>query len=445
MHQMTLGDSRNSSGWDGPTDGNWPPVPSRAAGLERLAAFIGKGGRDYQTHRNTDRGEGRHSHVSVLSPYLRHRMVDETEVLGQILDQHSPSDAFKFVQEVFWRSYWKGWLEHRSLLWPAHQHQLSLCLDHIRTTPQYFDNYQRAIAGETPIAIFNEWCSELKRTGYLHNHARMWFASIWVFTLRLPWELGADFFVRHLMDGDPASNTLGWRWVAGLHTAGKTYLATPANIRSCAEERLAGRSDQALGLTRLASTTFTVAERLPAKALQKTEIPWPAPAENSSPDYRCNRGRTAILVTEEDLTWLPGATPDGVAVLSASPRSALEDCSDLVKQFVNSALDDARRRMAAQWPESSPATVPHTLGDDALIDWLVEQRMDEVVCAYLPVGPTRMRVEGLRKRLACKGIGLRMQMRDYDRYVWPHANKGFFQLGKRIPEFLEAMRLHETS
>jgi deoxyribodipyrimidine photo-lyase len=273
----------------------------------------------------------------------------------------------------------------------------------------------------------------------------MWFASIWVFTLRLPWELGADFFVRHLIDGDPASNTLGWRWVAGLHTAGKSYLATPTNIRTCAEERLAGRSDQALGLNRLASTTFTVAERLPAKALQRTEIPWPAPAEKGFSKYRCNHGRTTMLVTEEDITWLPSAAPEGVIVLSPSPRSGLEASSGLVERFVTSALDDARQRIAHHWAQAPVLTAPHTLGDEALVDWLVEHRMDEVLCAYLPVGPTRIRVEGLRERLACRGINLRMQMRDYDRFVWPHASKGFFQLGKRIPEFLDVMRLYEKA
>lgn len=58
----------------------------------------------------------------------------------------------------------------------------------------------------------------------------MWFASIWIFTLGLPWALGADFFMRHLIDGDPASNTLSWRWVAGLHTRGKAYAARAENI-----------------------------------------------------------------------------------------------------------------------------------------------------------------------------------------------------------------------
>ena len=132
MHQMTLANSQNSKDWDAPGASNWPLKPTRVSGLDRLTAFVANGGRDYQTHRNTDRGEGRHSHVSILSPYLRHRMIDETEVLGQILNHHSPNEAFKFVQEVFWRSYWKGWLEHRSLLWPSHQDQLPACLEHIQ-------------------------------------------------------------------------------------------------------------------------------------------------------------------------------------------------------------------------------------------------------------------------------------------------------------------------
>ena len=87
-----------------------------------------------------------------------------------------------------------------------------------------------ACFGQTGIECFDTWARELTTTGYLHNYARMWFASIWIFTLKLPWQLGPDFFLRHLLDGDTASNTLSWRWVAGLQTVGKTYLARAANI-----------------------------------------------------------------------------------------------------------------------------------------------------------------------------------------------------------------------
>jgi len=58
----------------------------------------------------------------------------------------------------------------------------------------------------------------------------MWFASIWIFTLGLPWQKGAEFFMKYLLDGDAASNTLSWRWVAGLQTKGKHYLSQSWNI-----------------------------------------------------------------------------------------------------------------------------------------------------------------------------------------------------------------------
>ena len=77
---------------------------------------------------------------------------------------------------------------------------------------------------------------ELKKTGYLHNHTRMWFSSIWIFTLDLPWQLG-EFFMKALKDGDPASNTLSWRWTAGLQTKGKNYVAQEWNIKKFTNQR----------------------------------------------------------------------------------------------------------------------------------------------------------------------------------------------------------------
>ena len=65
----------------------------------------------------------------------------------------------------------------------------------------------------------------------------MWFASIWIFTLGLPWQLGAEFFMKYLFDGDSASNTLGWRWVAGVQTKGKNYVASEWNIKKFTNNR----------------------------------------------------------------------------------------------------------------------------------------------------------------------------------------------------------------
>jgi deoxyribodipyrimidine photo-lyase len=118
------------------------------------------------------------------------------------------------------------WLELRPSVWQRF-------VDERDRQRESFPNARAIVAAETGmtgIEGFDDWARELVDTGYMHNHARMWFASIWIFTLRLPWALGADFFLRHLLDADAASNTLSWRWVAGLQTIGKTYLATSENI-----------------------------------------------------------------------------------------------------------------------------------------------------------------------------------------------------------------------
>ena len=87
---------------------------------------------------------------------------------------------------------------------------------------------------------------------------------------------------------------------------------------------------------------------------------------------------------------------------------------------------------------------PAPMEEYELMNFLSEQRIDQVVCAYAPIGPARLRLETLREQLASKGIELRFCMRDYDRMIWPHATKGFFQLGKRIPEFLQTMSFAPT-
>jgi deoxyribodipyrimidine photo-lyase len=141
---------------------------------------------------------------------------------------------------------------------------------------------RNAEAGETGIEGFDDWARELVHTGYLHNHARMWFASIWIFTLRLPWALGADFFLRHLVDADAASNTLSWRWVAGLQTAGKTYLATADNIARFTNGRFVPK-----GLATIATMPVDVA----TPALRP--LPQAAFFDAHKPAY--------LLVTPEDM------------------------------------------------------------------------------------------------------------------------------------------------
>ena len=206
---------------------------SRASALNELNNFVENNLSNYSKLRNFDFGPEKRSNVSCLSPYITHGIINEKEVIEKSLSKFSFSKNEKFIQEVLWRTYWKGWLELRPNVWSDYLIELNKIKEEFKDNQKYLD----ALKGKTNIECFNAWINELKENNYLHNHTRMWFASIWIFTLELPWQLGAEFFMQHLYDGDAASNTLGWRWVAGVQTQGKHYLATEWNIKKFTNNR----------------------------------------------------------------------------------------------------------------------------------------------------------------------------------------------------------------
>ena len=207
--------------------------PSREFAIKKLEDFIDKNLHEYSKLRNFDFGPEQRKNVSTISPYITHGVLSETEVIKNSLKKFSFAKNEKFVQEVLWRIYWKGWLELRPMVWSDYIIELKKLKKDFDTNK----NYLNAIEGKTNIECFNYWISEIKKYNYLHNHARMWFASIWIFTLNLPWQLGAEFFMKYLLDGDSASNTLGWRWVAGVQTKGKNYIASEWNIKKFTNNR----------------------------------------------------------------------------------------------------------------------------------------------------------------------------------------------------------------
>ena len=206
---------------------------SRAKAVDQLNNFIEQNLTDYSKLRNFDFGPDNRSNISCLSPYITHGIINELEVINKSLKKFSFVKNEKFIQEVMWRVYWKGWLELRPNVWSDYLIELDKLRDEFKND----QNYLNVIEGKTNIECFNQWVNELKENNYLHNHTRMWFASIWIFTLELPWQLGAEFFMQHLYDGDTASNTLGWRWVAGVQTQGKHYLASEWNINKFTNNR----------------------------------------------------------------------------------------------------------------------------------------------------------------------------------------------------------------
>ena len=201
--------------------------PTRTFAFEKLNNFIEKNLIDYSKLRNFDYGPDNRVNVSSLSPYISHGIINEIEMIKKSLKKYSFIKNEKFIQEILWRVYWKGWLELRPNVWLDYLNDLKELKENFKNN----QNYLNVIEGKTNIDCFNYWVNELKENNYLHNHTRMWFASIWIFTLKLPWQLGAEFFMQHLYDGDTASNTLSWRWVAGIQTKGKHYIASEWNIK----------------------------------------------------------------------------------------------------------------------------------------------------------------------------------------------------------------------
>jgi deoxyribodipyrimidine photo-lyase len=382
-------------------------IPTRAEGLARLAAFLPRAGRDYAALRNLDLAG--HPHVSGLSPWLRHRLVTEAEVIGATLRAH-PAGAETFLAEVWWRTYWKGWLELRPGIWTAYRLGLRAALDRLAVEPGLAARAEAAMLGETGIDGFDHWARELVATGYLHNHARMWFASIWIFTLRLPWELGADFFLRHLIDGDPASNTLSWRWVGGLHTPGKTYLATADNIAQCTRGRFRPEG---------------LAPAAPPLPMPPLPAPRAAP-RGESPDPGL---RSLLLVTEEDLDpgFLldQGLRPAAVAGLSdVAGRSPLA-VADRVHRFTAGAVADTLVRLGA-----AAAPVLADAGD--VLAFAEREHVAQIVTAYAPVGPVASRLDDLARRADARQTRLVRVLRDHDRRAWPEATHGFFRFREAV-------------
>ena len=369
-------------------------VFTRTAALDHLAGVLPRTGYAYVQGRNTDQGPEAEPSTTALSPYLRRRLLLEEEVVDAAVAAQGSQAAGKFVEEVFWRSYFKGYLESHPSIWTDYLHLATEGRNQLATQSGLRRVFEDAVSGCTGIDAFDHWARELVETGWLHNHARMWFASIWIFTLRLPWALGADFFLRHLLDGDPASNTLSWRWVAGLHTRGKHYVARAENIRRYTEGRFSPR-----GL-----------DEDPAPLEEHTtHSTRPVPPPGTVP-----AAPVALLLHLDDL--YPESLPIGgtqvmrVGGLLAHPPGACER----VVRADEEAMSDALARAAAHFSCSSGMTESNW--NDGL----------PVMTAWAPVGPSSdaLPEECVRVR------------RQWDSLVWPHATRGYFQVRKAIPAIL---------
>ena len=390
---------------------------TRQSALQRLDDFLAEAPL-YAARRN--HVASGHPHVSRLSAAIRHRLITEAEVVEAALQKYPFRVVEKFLQEVLWRGYWKGWLERRPWVWDGYG------ASDAAVDPEVATACREVAAGRSPSGIMNHFARELLETGYLHNHARMWWASYWIHHCGLPWELGARHFFRHLLDADPASNTLGWRWVAGRQTRGKTYLATAQNIRKfCAPELLeqaggVGLDEHVVAWAGLADDpTVDDLNGLPE-----------LPNEVGLPDPQ---RRIALILHDEDLCLEtgPAASLRPAVVLQFIPESEPPP-SEPRAQWLGQARADAARRAAAHFG----CEVRVCRAPEAMIGACVGEGVGSVFLMEPLVGPLRDQLREWPADLLPRGISLGRLRRKWDSVLLPHASRGFFPFWNKVGRML---------
>ncbi len=274
---------------------------------------------------------------------------------------------------------------------------------------------------------------ELTETGYLHNHARMWWASFWIHAEGLPWELGADFFFRHLLDADPASNTLSWRWVAGLQTPGKTYVVRLSNIEKYAH---AGLLRDRRGSDRIADGVVIPSLQHDHADLSRHPLP-------SFPTaLPAKVGRKGLWLHADDLSPefgpLAELAPDSIAAFT-SERTYRQHyrLGENRIRALRTVIADGVARAGSHY--RCPSTLADADDTAASIGaWARLQKLTEVVAFAPTVGPVRDIIPRLSSHLAELGIGLTFIQRASDSHASALASAGFFPFWEKMSRHLRA-------
>tara|TARA_B100001093_G_scaffold315291_1_gene300812 strand:+ start:226 stop:1368 length:1143 start_codon:yes stop_codon:yes gene_type:complete len=373
-------------------------IPSRASAIDNLNRFVENNLFEYSKLRNFDFGPSDRSNISCLSPYITHGIISELELIKKSLNKFSFTKNEKFIQEILWRTYWKGWLELRPNVWTDYLNELK------KIREEFKDNadYKNAIEAKTNIECFNEWVNELKKNNYLHNHTRMWFASIWIFTLNLPWQLGSEFFMKHLYDGDAAANTLGWRWVAGIQTQGKNYLASEWNIKKFTNNRF---------------NNIKLKESAPPKINDKTYSA--SKLEFNNPQ---NIEDKNLLIFENNLSFentdFNNQKFKKILLVSNKNENRTIKLSEKVLKFKSQLIEDQKKRLEEKSIDCEIidiSEIQNFYTDSYGLYPTVGENLDYI-------NTNNLKIEFLYRKL--------------DQFSWQYCNKGFFNFKNYIPKII---------
>ena len=378
--------------------------------ITQLEYFTSKVIKNYSRYRNYDSGEQKTNYVSYLSPSINRRIISEKDIIKHVLKSHGYNNVEKFIQEICWGTYWKGFLETHPMIWKYYLNKLENFNEKYSNTI-----YQNAILGKTGIECFDFWSNQLHTDGYLHNHARMWYASIWIHTLKLPWELGASHFLEYLVDGDIASNTLSWRWVAGLHTKGKTYLARADNIRKFTRGKFYPKNQLS---------------KYPEKIQEEIQ----APKQILIFDNNRKNHNKCFLIHENDLSI---KIPKYCSVLLVQ-KKPLENLkrSKIVTNFVQESLKEIPNKIL----NHKTIKVFYVDLEDvpALCKIFKKENISSLETVYPKIGYVKNHLEDVSQK---SKVEIVYNYSKWDKTFWPYTSKGFFKLKQQIPVLLKKLQI----
>ncbi len=374
--------------------------PSRSFAIEKLNNFIEENLIEYSKLRNFDYGPNQRANISCLSPYVSHGIITEKEIINKSLKKYSFIKSEKFIQEVLWRVYWKGWLELRPNVWTDYLNDLKKIKKNFKNNEKYL----KAIDGKTNIECFDYWVNELKEENYLHNHARMWFASIWIFTLNLPWQLGAEFFMQNLCDGDAASNTMGWRWVAGIQTQGKHYLASEWNIKKFTNNRFQNIKLNENATPVLSEKAYSINNRDFANVEileNKTLLIFENNLSFEITDFKDNKFRKILLIDHKN-------------------NNRTINLSKKVMNFKSNLLEDQKKRLEEKSIKCEIVNIDE-----------IKNITENIYAIYPSIGENLdfINLNGLKN--------IQFLYRKLDQFSWQYCNKGFFNFKNCIPKIIQ--------
>ncbi|MFK7893443.1 MAG: FAD-binding domain-containing protein [Granulosicoccus sp.] len=193
--------------------------------------------------------------VTWLSPFLTHGICSTGKIASSVLQQYPPKKAYRLLYELGWREFF-----HRT--WQIEEDVIFSDMRHPQSGAMNSDLPTAIVQATTGIDTIDQCLLRLFETGLMHNHARMWVASIICNLARTHWPEPARWLHCHLLDGDMASNTLSWQWIAGTFSH-KKYFANQANINKYSSSK---QTDTWLDVPYEAFDDFLLPEHMQARS-----------------------------------------------------------------------------------------------------------------------------------------------------------------------------------